>query len=85
MKNCYAEDVLNTSSRHVLRASSRRLEDQQIFSGITLNAIYFFLSSLFQNLSMKENSSYWKYSSIIFIYVLFIILALILFVFVRKK
>ena len=32
-KNCYAEDVLKTSSRHVLKTSSRRLEDQQMFAG----------------------------------------------------
>ena len=32
-KNCYAKDVLKTSSRHVLKASSRRLEDQQMFAG----------------------------------------------------
>ena len=30
-KNCYAEDVLKTSSRHVLKTSSTRLEDQQMF------------------------------------------------------
>ena len=32
-KNCCAEDVLKTSSRHVLKTSSRRLEDQQMFAG----------------------------------------------------
>ena len=32
-KNCYTEDVLKTSSRHVFKASSRRLEDQQMFAG----------------------------------------------------
>ena len=32
-KNYYAEDVLNTSSRYVLKTSSRRLEDQQMFAG----------------------------------------------------
>ena len=32
-KKCYAEDVLKTSSRHVLKTSSRRLEDQQMFAG----------------------------------------------------
>ena len=34
-KNCYAGDVLKTSSRHVLSTSSRRLEDQQMFAGVT--------------------------------------------------
>ena len=33
-KNCYAEDVLKTSSRHVLKASSGPLEDQQMFAGM---------------------------------------------------
>ena len=32
-KNCFAEDILETSSRHVLKTSWRRLEDQQIFAG----------------------------------------------------
>ena len=32
-KNYYAEVVLKTSSRHVLKASSRRLQDQQMFAG----------------------------------------------------
>ena len=31
-KNWYAEDVLKTSSRHVLNTSSWRLEDQQMFA-----------------------------------------------------
>ena len=44
-KNCYTEDVLKTSSRHVLKASSRCFEDQQMFPGIwstmeCLNIIY---------------------------------------------
>ena len=33
-KNCYAEDVLKMSSRHTLKTSSRRLEDQQMFPGL---------------------------------------------------
>ena len=33
-KNCYAEDVLKTSSRHVFKTSLRRLEDQQMFAGL---------------------------------------------------
>ena len=33
MKNCYAEDMLKTSSRNVLKTSPRRLEDQQMFAG----------------------------------------------------
>ena len=33
MKNCCAEDVSKTSSRHVFKTSSRRLEDQQMFAG----------------------------------------------------
>ena len=36
-KNCYAEDVLKTSSRHVLKTSSRRLQDQQMFAGFIFN------------------------------------------------
>ena len=32
-KICYAEDVLKTPSKHVLKTSSRRLEDQQMFGG----------------------------------------------------
>ena len=32
-KNCYAEDVLKTSSRHVFKTSSRRLQDQQMLLG----------------------------------------------------
>ena len=32
-KNCYAEYVLKTSSRHVSKTSSRRFEDQQMFAG----------------------------------------------------
>ena len=32
-KNCYSEEVLKTPPRHILRTSSRRLEDQQIFPG----------------------------------------------------
>ena len=31
-KNCYAEDVLKTSSWHALKRSSRRLQDQQMFA-----------------------------------------------------
>ena len=33
-KNCYTEDVLKTTSRHVFRTSSRCLEDQQMFAGM---------------------------------------------------
>ena len=33
MKNCHAEDVLKTFSRHVFKMSSRRLQDQQMFAG----------------------------------------------------
>ena len=33
-KNQYAEDVLKTSSRHVLKTSCRPLEDQPIFAGL---------------------------------------------------
>ena len=33
-KNCYAENVLKTSSRHVFKTSLRRLEDQQMFAGL---------------------------------------------------
>ena len=32
-KTCYAEDVLKTSSRHVLKTFLRLLEDQQMFAG----------------------------------------------------
>ena len=35
-KNCYAEDVLKTSSRHAFKRSSRPLEDQHMFVGIYL-------------------------------------------------
>ena len=38
-KNCYAEDVLKTSSRPVLKTSLRRLEDQQMFAGRLLGEI----------------------------------------------
>ena len=38
-KNCYAEDVLKTSSRHVFKTSWRRLEDQQMFAGLLLVTI----------------------------------------------
>ena len=34
-KNCYAEDVLKTSSRHILKTSWRRLQDQQMFAGLS--------------------------------------------------
>ena len=37
MKNSYAEDVLKTSSKHVLKTFSRRLEDQQIFAGKSID------------------------------------------------
>ena len=33
------QDVLKTSSRHVFKTSLRRLEDQQIFSGLMLLTI----------------------------------------------
>ena len=33
-KNCYAENVLKTSSRHVFKTSLRRLEDQHMFAGL---------------------------------------------------
>ena len=33
MKKCYTENVLNTSSTHVLKTSRRRLQDQQILLG----------------------------------------------------
>ena len=33
-KSCYAEDLLKTSSRYVLKTLSRLLEDQQMFAGI---------------------------------------------------
>ena len=33
-KNCYAEEVLKTSSRHVLKTFSRRLEDRKMFAGL---------------------------------------------------
>ena len=32
--NCYAEDKLKMFSRHDLKTSSRRLEEQQIFAGL---------------------------------------------------
>ena len=35
-KNCYAEDVLKTSSRNVLETFSRSLQDQQMFAGTSL-------------------------------------------------
>ena len=38
MNNCCAEKVLRTSSRHVSKASSRRLEDQRLFVGNDLSA-----------------------------------------------
>ena len=31
-KNCYAEDVLKASSRHLWKTSRRRVEDQQMFT-----------------------------------------------------
>ena len=43
-KNCYAEDVFKTSSRHVLETSWRRLEDQQMFAGYELFYTFFELS-----------------------------------------
>ena len=42
-KNCYAEEVLKTSSRHVLNTFSRRLEDRQMFAGL----LHFHLKILF--------------------------------------
>ena len=33
-KNWFAEDVLKKSWRHILKASSRRLEDQEMFPGM---------------------------------------------------
>ena len=41
-KNCYAEEVLKTSSRHVLKTSPRRLENQQTFAGQWLSAVNYF-------------------------------------------
>ena len=38
MKNCYAEDVLKTSSGHVLKTSGRNLEDQEMFAGKVANS-----------------------------------------------
>ena len=38
-KNCYAEDVLKTSTRHVLKTSGRRLEDQQMFVGLVMTPL----------------------------------------------
>ena len=38
-KKCYAEDVLKTSSRHVLKTSGRRLEDQQMFAGLFTRSV----------------------------------------------
>ena len=32
-KNGYAEDVLQTSSRHILKTTARRLEDKQVLPG----------------------------------------------------
>ena len=37
-ENCYAEDVLRTSWRHILKTSWRRLEDQQMFAGFLIVA-----------------------------------------------
>ena len=36
-KTCYTEDMLKTSSRHVLKTSSTRLEYQQMFASVLLN------------------------------------------------
>ena len=33
-KNCYTENLLMMSSRHFLKVFSRRLQDQQMFTGI---------------------------------------------------
>ena len=38
-KTCYAEDFLKTSWRHVVKTSSRRLQDQQMFAGNWSNRI----------------------------------------------
>ena len=38
-ENCYAEGVLKTSSRHVLKTSSRLLEDQQMFAEVVTISI----------------------------------------------
>ena len=45
-KNRYAEDVLRTSSRHVFKTSSRRLQDQQMFIGTLVSISMFFASRL---------------------------------------
>ena len=37
-KDCYAEDGLKTSSRHIFKTSLRHLEDQQMFAGMLLKA-----------------------------------------------
>ena len=41
-KNCYAEDVFKTSSRHVLKMSSRRLQDQQMLAWMLMSPIISF-------------------------------------------
>ena len=35
-RNCYAEGTFKTSSRHVLKPSSRRLGDQNMFAWLSL-------------------------------------------------
>ena len=42
-KNCYAEDVLKTCSRHVLKTSWRRLEYQQMFAGLITQCCWYLL------------------------------------------
>ena len=44
MKNCYTEDALKTSSRYVLKTSSRYPEDQQMFAGIFIAFLEFTLN-----------------------------------------
>ena len=68
-KNYYAEDVLNTSSRYVLKTSSRRLEDQQMFAGNVFLSLFSMAAIIRKNYNseardesnhVKEKSVYFK-------------------------
>ena len=54
-KHCYTEDVLKTFSGHVLKTSSGRLKDQQMFAGKFFD---------FKHLEMKQNGAFKLYDTL---------------------
>ena len=46
-KTCYAKDFLKTSSRHVLKTSSRRLQDQKCLLSLVFDGSFFNIAQPF--------------------------------------